>query len=87
MANRENEDGDRWERMMVKLHRLAEKVEGVDAVQQQLMVQAELAATVAQKAVEERVQLAQCNAWKSYDKILVQYSTKFWVRIFFKKIF
>jgi ABC-type transporter MlaC component len=70
MANRENEDGDRWERMMVKLHRLAEKVEGVDAVQQQLMVQAELAATVAQKAVEERVQLAQCNTWKSYDKIL-----------------
>jgi hypothetical protein len=45
--------------MMDKLDRLSEKVEGVDAVQQQLMVQAELTATVAQKAAEERVRLAQ----------------------------
>jgi hypothetical protein len=50
MANKEKEDGDRWDRMMVRLDRLTEKVVGVEEVQQQLMMQSELAVTVAQKA-------------------------------------
>jgi hypothetical protein len=32
MANLEKKDGDRWEPVMAKMDRLAEKVEGVDAV-------------------------------------------------------
>lgn len=32
MANLEKKDGDRWEPMMAKMDRLAEKVEGVDVV-------------------------------------------------------
>jgi acetolactate synthase small subunit len=59
MANKENEDGDRWDRMMAKIDRLTEKVVGVEEVQQKLMMQSELAAAVAQKAAEERVHLAQ----------------------------
>lgn len=59
MADKAKEDGDRWERLMTKLDRLTDKVVDMDEVQQQLLAQAELAATVAQKAAEERLRLAQ----------------------------
>ena len=47
MADKAKEDGDRWERLMTKLDRLTDKVVDMDEVQQQLLAQAELAATVA----------------------------------------
>lgn len=47
MADKAKEDGDRWERLMIKLDRLTDKVVDMDEVQQQLLAQAELAATVA----------------------------------------
>lgn len=59
MADKAKEDGDRWERLMTKLDRLTDKVVDMDEIQQQLLAQAELAATVAQKAAEERLRLAQ----------------------------
>lgn len=45
--------------MMAKMDRLTEKVMGMDEFQQQLLAQVGLAASVAQKAMDERVRLAQ----------------------------
>jgi hypothetical protein len=59
MNSKEKEDTDRCERMMQKVDRLTEKVMGMDEVQQQLLAQAGLVASVAQQAAEKRVQLAQ----------------------------
>lgn len=41
------EDSDQWERLMKKMDWLTQKVMGMDEVQQQLLAQARLAATVA----------------------------------------
>jgi UTP-glucose-1-phosphate uridylyltransferase len=59
MNSKEKEDMDQWDRMMQKVDRLTEKVMGMDEVQQQLLAQAGLAASVAQQATEERVRLVQ----------------------------
>lgn len=59
MATKEKEEADRWEKMMAKMDRLAEKVMGVEEVQNQLLAQVGLAATVAQRAAEERILIAQ----------------------------
>lgn len=45
--------------MMAKMDRLTEKFMGMDEFQQQLLAQVGLAASVAQKAMDERVRLAQ----------------------------
>jgi hypothetical protein len=45
--------------MMAKMDRLTEKVMGMDEFQQQLLAQVGLAASVAQKAMDERVRLTQ----------------------------
>ena len=57
---------DRWEKMMEKLDRLAEKVGGVEEVQQCLLVQSDLSATMINWATENRIHLAQCHTrfWK-----------------------
>jgi hypothetical protein len=47
MTNKEQKDVDRWDRMMVQLDRLTEKVMGMDEVQQQLLAEVGLAADVA----------------------------------------
>jgi hypothetical protein len=47
MANREKEEVNRWECMMVKLDQLMENFVEVEEVQQQLLVQERLATTVA----------------------------------------
>jgi hypothetical protein len=52
MANREKEGLDRWEAMLMKVDRLTE-------VQERLVMQTELSATMAKRAMEERVRLAQ----------------------------
>jgi hypothetical protein len=52
MANREKEALDRWEAMMMKVDRLTE-------VQERLVMQTELSATMAKRAMEKRVRLAQ----------------------------
>jgi hypothetical protein len=52
MANREKEGLDRWEAMMMKVDRLTE-------MQERLVMQTELSATMAKRAMEERVCLAQ----------------------------
>jgi hypothetical protein len=48
MNSKEKEDAGRWERMMLKMDRLTEKVMGMDEAQQQLLAQAGFAASVAQ---------------------------------------
>jgi hypothetical protein len=52
--------------MMEKLDRLAEKVGGVEEVQQCLSVQSDLSATMINRATENRIRLAQCHTrfWK-----------------------
>lgn len=50
---------DRWEGMMEKLDRLTDKLAAVEQVQHQLLMQSELSATMATKAAEEQVKLAQ----------------------------
>jgi hypothetical protein len=59
MVGKSKEEGDRWEELMAKLELLAEKVAGVEGVQQQLLGITGMATGVAWKAKEERVQGAQ----------------------------
>lgn len=54
MTNKEQEEADRWDRMMAQLEQLTEKVMGMDDVQQQLLTHAGLAADVARQAIEEQ---------------------------------
>lgn len=59
MTTKEKEDADRWEKLTLKMERLTKRVIGMDDVQQQLLAQTDLAATVVQRVAEERVHLAQ----------------------------
>jgi hypothetical protein len=58
MAAVETKADERWERVFQSLERLSKKLEAVDVVQQQLLGQADLAASVAEKAAEERTRMA-----------------------------
>jgi hypothetical protein len=59
MTTKEKEDADRWEKLTLKMERLTKRVIGMDDVQQQLLAQTDLAATVVQRVAEEWVHLAQ----------------------------
>lgn len=58
MVSIEQRGEEKWEQMMKVLDHLGKKLEGVEAGQQCLEGQAELAATVAKKAEEEHTILA-----------------------------